>query len=696
MHGARPRLPLPHPMPLVQSLRTRALLVVALATACQGDGRERGSAPDATPTAPAGTFEPGPEAAEEQREELASQTIRLIEEGRFDDARDELDSALLARTVADARRRLADGAPEDALNSVDRALELAPDDPEVRLLKADASLALAEAKIRSGGAAPGLIEGSLDDALQFYRGLGDAPRALFGASRAAWLLGRTEDGLDLARRGMAQLATVESDPEFPGPLPERIYADQVFAAYANARGSDAPDAAALGAESEDALGRLLGRAPDDAVTWSRLADLFEWEGRAKEARSAAERGLLRAPEDSGLLERLARTTRELEGSAAVVTALEAHVAGNPAIAAGRWQLAVARFQVGLDGLKATPAVLDPATFARAEAEFAEVRALDPAFASSALGYEVVCRLGRGWCAFQSGDLDTARREFLSMDELFQRGVEWSVPGELESGIQGLYRVGDAYNAKEDLLAAGEVFETLLAKQPDVALWANNAGFFLRDAATHLETDGRRLCRAARGAPDDAESAARLRALAGVERERPGSPEERAAFVAAAEQRFARARELVERSSRAYERAAELAPDDVRVVNDGALMLVYYLQRDIDRAEAILRRCIEMGAEQVRALKAEIAAAAPDDRAALETQLLDLESAWGDAHENLGVLYYTYKKDPAGALPFLQRAVEIGPDRPSVVNGLIPLVRGERTLEEDDTWDLLSWGRPCDQ
>jgi tetratricopeptide (TPR) repeat protein len=350
--------------------------------------------------------------------------------------------------------------------------------------------------------------------------------------------------------------------------------------------------------------------------------------------------------------------------------------------------------VGLEGLKAAPPVLDTAAFSRAESEFAEVRALDPAETASALGYEVVCRLGRGWCAVQAGDLAAARREFLSMDELFPRGVEWSVPGELESGIQGLFRVADAYGSKEDLLSAGEVFETLHQRQPDVALWANNAGFFLRDAAVELEGDGRDLCDAARGAAAPA-NAAELRALAGVTRERPGSPEERSAFVAAAESRFERAHELVERSFHAYERAAELAPDDVRIVNDEALMLVYYLQRDIDRAEAILQRCIDMGAEQVRAKKAELAAAAPEARAELETQLLDLESAWGDAHENMGVLCYTYRKDPARALPFLQRALEIGPDRPSVVNALIPIVRGELVLEKGDTWDLLSWGRPCD-
>src|SRR5204862_5261875 len=103
-------------------------------------------------------------------------------------------------------------------------------------------------------------------------------------------------------------------------------------------------------------------------------------------------------------------------------------AAHPDVVAGAWQLALARFQAALDGYRATPRVLDPAAFTQAEHEFHALRSAVPESApelvQGALDYEVVCRLARGWCAFQAGDLVLAQREFLAMNELRPRGVEW--------------------------------------------------------------------------------------------------------------------------------------------------------------------------------------------------------------------------------------------------------------------------------
>jgi tetratricopeptide (TPR) repeat protein len=212
-----------------------------------------------------------------------------------------------------------------------------------------------------------------------------------------------------------------------GLEPERIHAEPAFAAYATARSEAREEARALFLESEDALGRMLGRAGDDPWAWGRLSDLYEWEGQLGEAKSALERGLKRIPEDVGLIERLARVSRALEGPAATVKTFEAYVAAHPEVPAGRWQLAIARFALALDGYLADPRVLEPERFAAAEADFRALREQFPDFTTGALGYEVVCRLARGWCAFHTGDLDGAEREFLSMNELFERGIEWSRP-----------------------------------------------------------------------------------------------------------------------------------------------------------------------------------------------------------------------------------------------------------------------------
>src|SRR6185503_17872658 len=145
----------------------------------------------------------------------------------------------------------------------------------------------------------------------------------------------------------------------------------------------------------------------------------------------------------------------------------------------------------------------------------------------------------------------AAREFLSMNELFERGVEWQLSGELESGIQGLFMVADAYAAKDEKLAAGEAFWTLQRLQPDRYLWGNNAGFFLRDAAVDLEREGQGLCSAARAQLTNAEALAELRERAGIRGLAPGSDQERAAFRRAADERFERARAIMEKSWEAY-------------------------------------------------------------------------------------------------------------------------------------------------
>lgn len=678
---------------LFGALACALLLPVWLLPGCQGSGSRassRASSRSSGEVVPSAAVAP-PVSIDASAEEAAAEAIACIQEGRLERARALLDELLLSDRMVRARAQLAGGSPEDALLDIDRALAIAPDSEEVRLLKADASLRLAEAKIQGGGGSASLIVGSLQDALGFYGGVRESAHSLFGASRAAALLGQPAEALEFARRGMALLDADKAVPPELGRAPELIYAEQVYAAYASARADSSAEAGALFRESEDALAKLLGRTSDDPWAWATLSDLYEWEGRLAEAKSAQERGLARAPEDAGLLERLARVSVALEGAAKTVETFAAYTAAHPHVAAASWHLAVARFQLALSGFKQDPRQLDPAPFSAAEAEFRATRERAPEFAQGALGYEAVCRLARGWCAFHAGDLGRATREFLGMNELFERGIEWRLPGELESGIQGLFQVADAH-AQSDNLAAGEVFETLLGLQPEQYLWANNAGFFLRDAAVKLESTGRALCSAARGKLNNAEALAELRALAGIQAE-AGSAEERAAFQRAANERCERARGIMERSWQAYQPAAKLVPEDVRVVNDTALVLVYYLHRDLELAEALLMRCVALGGPQLDAKKAALAAeAAPERASALESEIELLTEAWGDAHQNLGVLEWVHRGNAAAARPWFEQSLEIWPTRPEVRNTYLPEVRGERPPDLDQH---LGWAKPCE-
>jgi len=57
-------------------------------------------------------------------------------------------------------------------------------------------------------------------------------------------------------------------------------------------------------------------------------------------------------------------------------------------------------------------------------------------------------------------------------------------------------------------------------------------------------------------------------------------------------------DLYGRAFAAYERALALNPDDPQLINDTALMLHYHLGRDLDRAEAMYRRAIELAAARL--------------------------------------------------------------------------------------------------
>ena len=67
-------------------------------------------------------------------------------------------------------------------------------------------------------------------------------------------------------------------------------------------------------------------------------------------------------------------------------------------------------------------------------------------------------------------------------------------------------------------------------------------------------------------------------------------------------------------------------------------------------------------------------------------------AWGDAHQNLGVLEWFHRGNAALALPCFEKSVEIWAERPEVKNLYLPQVRGERPPARDE---FLAWGEPCE-
>ncbi len=670
--------------------------------------------------------------------ETRARTIAAVEAGKFEEARALLDDLLRGEHLAAARSLLAAGDPEDALDQVDRVLEVDARDADGQLLKADGSLVLAVKGIATGANGT-LIEGSLQDALEYYkRSAENEPRAIIGATRAATMLGETEEALAWARRGNEQLAIAEIATEPGTQSPRHTIAEAIVRAYTEAKSaalalapppadaeetdeaagtesdSSANEVAApeptaeqlaaeahadeLFAEAELALGNLLGREADDAWAWGKLSDLYEWEQRYGDARARLVDGLARLPEDAGLMARLARVARNEDGREHVIALFEAFEAQNPSNALGHWYLGFERFEHAVDRMTQEQ-VYDADALKVAEADFVRCRELDPNTASACLAYEVMCRNARGWCAFNEDDLELAQKEFLSMNDVFERGVEWELAGRLRSGVMGLAFVGDQYNNRHENLPAALAFELAHQLEKDSADWANNAGFFLRDASVDAEIEGKRLCRAAHGTTTDATALAELRTLAGVDAALAGTDAERAAFRTAANEKLALARDLMERSWLAYEVAAELNPEDVRTVNDAGLVLVYYTHNRLETAEELLLKAAALGDEQVPAFRKRIeeSDASEDELLDLKDDLLVLEEAWGDAYQNLAVLEWLHKGNNEKAVAYAERSVEIGPDpRPFLKNNLIPLLVGGRETEGVEYFlDLRDWGHDCE-
>jgi tetratricopeptide (TPR) repeat protein len=157
---------------------------------------------------------------------------------------------------------------------------------------------------------------------------------------------------------------------------------------------------------------------------------------------------------------------------------------------------------------------------------------------------------------------------------------------------------------------------------------------------------------------------------------------------------------MERSYLAYQDAVALAPEDVGIVNDCALILVYHLQRDADAAEALLLRALELGEKQLPELVRAAGEEGLDAEQKSQRQLAaqKLRSAVGDAWQNLGVLCLTLRGDARKGLLNLEKCRGMGPDpRPEVFGPGGYLEQAHAALAgtlDPRVVDATRWAAPC--
>ncbi len=642
-----------------------ALLALPFAAACA-------SAPDGDSAAVVGTVpSPGAQAGagEASADAGIEAAIAALRGGDLGRARELVDGLTFERALSRARSRVAAGSPLDAVPAFDEALAVRPDAADAQLERARALFDAAAAD-----AARADLYAEAAAGFEAAERLGAGPVAALYGARSLYMIGDAQGALRLAR------AALGSGAQSAGlPLPaERIWGDAAFGAYTAARSAGSSEAAALYAECEDAFGRLAAVAPRDPYPLQQLANLALWEGRRSDALRHLSGALPLAPRDEALHNTYVETLRaeayaaawraadgpseapaedapEAERAAfqaltatalraqrdAVLAAYSQLASADPSNPLVHWYAASERFQRALEAYAA--GTLEPAEFEHAERDYRRCRELDASYAETCRGWEVIARTGRGWCHHWAGALDAAEEAFWSTEELLEGGLDWQYEGRLASALVGLAAVAGAHAAKtEDLAAqskAAALGDALFARRPSDGNLANNAGFLNRDAGIACELAARRL----RGEATRAESG-----------------ERRDALRAEATALRARAQQHMERSWAAYQVAAELLPDDVRVVNDTGLVMAYYLRTDRPAAERYFRRAIELAHTQLA-----------DYAARGEAPPEDLLVAFGDAHQNLGTLALTFDNDLVSARDWFVKACEVAPDDRPEVDQILP-------------------------
>jgi tetratricopeptide (TPR) repeat protein len=630
--------------PLAPTLHAAACTVLVVLGACQSAGEPSAqlaleAVPEPGPAPVPATSGPteGAGLSEAQRRAIAA-----IEQGDLGVAREVIEAALVAPLVDDARLLLERQAAGEALAVLEQARELAPAQREPQLLYAEASLRV--------GLALGEPE-RIATARGLFERFPASPAACLGASRAARAERHHRPALDHARRAMDLLAL---GAEIDGPLgesPERTSAEAHFNAWLEAQRGAAPDAATLLAETEDALSTLMASEPGDPWPWKRLSELYLEVGRAHDARDAAERGLDRAPTDGELAHLLARAAVAVNGSQGLMNRFALLRQKHPQAPLAYWYPAQEGFRRAVAGEVEQPIE----ELRKAELRFHQCRDLDPGLAEACLAYEALCRGAVGWRLLGEKNLVGARKAFESMEEVLPDGMLQSLDERVPSGVEGLRSVALAHEAEGNDAAAGRVWEALSAYEPASLEFARLAGTAHREAALGLIEDAQLLERAAAGELERPRLE-RARELARVEAANEGKDGERARFRSAAAQKRERAAGLFAEAHAAFLRASALAPDDLRALNDIAEIAVYHTGSDLERAEDYLLRCVRLGGEQLQQ-----AGLSPERH-------FELETAWGDAYQHLGVLYLEHKHEPEQARGYFARALEIGPvPRPRITD-----------------------------
>ncbi len=353
-------------------------------------------------------------------------------------------------------------------------------------------------------------------------------------------------------------------------------------------GYTAPPAADL---AENALRE--GHGTRTLASFVVLSDLLAWQGRKADALEPLVDALLQSPsfeEAQGRLKNLATPTQ-------LSRAWDRVRVAHPGNAFVLWTLGAAQWGQLWEARALQDFLTAYESLDRAEECFLTAMTRNPEYAQSCKDWLHLVRTARGWTLWEDLRIEDAAQAFLTAIEADPSRVELEpTKNSLNLGISSV--VGNAFRENR-LEEARAILARIFAVHQSNPDWTNNYGFVCRDLGVQALEAGETL----------------------------------------------RAGELFQQSWAAYSKTVELAPQDVRLVNDRALIAVYYLNDHHDLAEAELHRAIQIGDAQQAAM----------NKTHSPQQRQDLDEAIGDAWENLAYLDVFRRQRTDRAENFLKKA-----------------------------------------
>ena len=531
--------------------------------------------------------------------------------------------------VAKALEHIAKGEAEAALDLVESKLDDDQKDPEVWYAAGRASLVFAQQLIARKGEG---VQANLIDATTRLKKADELSHALETGSKnlgklvhiepnrwaieAMLMRGMVDEAVALGTRHLTHLDSLKL--EFSGadrsPLLFVIAdacARQGIAAI-RAKKKDDPSIDGARQRATTAIGvyeklstadkgKVATLASRTVQSWSNLE---EWAEKPVAALRAWKRFLLAVPDKdlpNGVNSMLAVVGRAGEAKTAIGTIDDLITKKRGDAATMVWYRGYARVLDGNSHVMGGEADAAPAVYDGAIADFEKAIKLNSGFTANAKFWIATAMQAKGWCAFHKKKHDDAKKLWLDAAKTSPSAAE-RVDALGNSAKRGVLKLGEEhFNAGQFRQGAELMEEYLKAVGKADGDILNNAGFLYREAATRTRGDGRQ--------------------------------------------------ELFRRSWSAYLRATVATPNNVRVLNDCALIDAYYLRENKKKAEELLQRAIELGQIQLEENPPQ------GDRAKR-----DLEEALGDAYMNLGYMLIEDEKRWDEAKKLLEKSLAYYPKR----------------------------------